>query len=274
LLLFCAPVFGELTAFAWSNPTSSHVLLVPLVTVALISQERERIFLSTRRDWPIGLTVILIGLVTLILGRRSTGILGPADALSLAVTGIVISAIGGFLLTFGVVASRAALFPLLFLGFAIPMPPVIVTTLTDLLKRGSTETVAGLFALTGTPFHRDGFVFSLPHFVIEVADECSGIRSSIALVLTSLLAGQTFLRSSWSKSLLLLAVLPISVLKNGIRIVALTLLAMHVDPGFLVGQLHHEGGVFFFLLALGMLAPFLPILRKLESLWGRRSQAT
>jgi exosortase/archaeosortase family protein len=63
---------------------------------------------------------------------------------------------------------------------------------------------------------------------------------------------------------MVLAILPLAVLKNGIRIVTLTLLAIHVDPGFLSGQLHHEGGIVFFLLSLAMLAPLLFILRRYE----------
>jgi len=51
-------------------------------------------------------------------------------------------------------------------------------------------------------------------------------------------------------------------LKNGIRIVTLTLLAVHVDPSFLTGQLHHDGGVVFFALALVMLAPVVVLLDK------------
>jgi len=100
--------------------------------------------------------------------------------------------------------------------------------------------------------------------VIEIADECSGIRSSIALVLTGLLAGHTFLREHWTKALLLIAVLPVTLLKNGIRIVTLTLLALHVDSGFLTGQLHHEGGIVFFVISLAMVAPLVPILRRAE----------
>jgi exosortase/archaeosortase family protein len=63
---------------------------------------------------------------------------------------------------------------------------------------------------------------------------------------------------------LLGAVLPMTVLKNGIRIVSLSLLAMYVDPEFLTGQLHHEGGMVFFLLALALLTPVLVVLRRLE----------
>ena len=89
-----------------------------------------------------------------------------------------------------------------------------------------------------------------PTVAIEIADECSGIRSSLALVMTVLLAGHMFLTSAWKKALLALAVIPLTIVKNGIRIVSLTLLAVHVNPSFLTGQLHHEGGIVFFVLAL------------------------
>ena len=100
----------------------------------------------------------------------------------------------------------------------------------------------------------------LPKFVIEIADECSGIRSSIALLLTSLMVGHMFLRTWWKKALLVAAIFPMAMLKNGIRIVSLSLLASYVDPGFLTGQLHHDGGIVFFLLSLALLAPLFLLL--------------
>ena len=154
---------------------------------------------------------------------------------------------------------------MLFLGFTIPIPQPVLDVAVAVLKKGSTEAVAGLFTVTGTPYHREGFVFSLPTFAIEVADECSGIRSSIALLLTSLLAGYMMLTSPWKKLLLVLVILPLTIFKNGIRIVTLSLLAMHVDPEFLTGQLHHEGGIVFFLLALVLLFPLFAVLRKSET---------
>ena len=47
----------------------------------------------------------------------------------------------------------------------------------------------------------------------------------------------------------------LSVVKNGIRIATLTLLSIHVDPDFLTGRLHRQGGFVFFLVALAILAP-------------------
>ena len=56
----------------------------------------------------------------------------------------------------------------------------------------------------------------------------------------------------------------VAVLKNGIRITALSLLSIYVNPSFLAGRLHTDGGVVFFLISLGILAPVLLLLRRLE----------
>src|SRR5207245_3160847 len=92
----------------------------------------------------------------------------------------------------------------------------------------------------------------------------SGIRSSLALVITSLLTGHLLLRLAWTKAVLILATFPLLIVKNGIRIVTLTVLSIYVDPGFLAGSLHHQREIIFFLLALIFLAPVLWLLEKWE----------
>lgn len=64
--------------------------------------------------------------------------------------------------------------------------------------------------------------------------------------------------------LLALLSVPLSVLKNGIRIATLTLLSIYVDPDFLTGKLHHEGGFVFFVAALLILWPVFLWLVKSE----------
>jgi exosortase len=265
LLLANIGVLRALARLSRENATASHHILIPFVTLFLLYQRRDVIFSSARSAWLAGAGVILAGLGLALWGSRYWASGGQGDSLSVMVAALVVLWVGGFLLCYGLEAFRAALFPLLFLGFMIPMPSVLLNGATLFLKTGSTETVAGLFTLTGTPYYRQGFVFSLPKFAIEIADECSGIRSSIALLLTSLLAGDMFLKSRWNKALLVIAIFPTAVLKNGIRIVSLSLLASYVDPSFLTGQLHHEGGFVFFLLALVLLAPLFVYLRHSET---------
>jgi exosortase/archaeosortase family protein len=54
------------------------------------------------------------------------------------------------------------------------------------------------------------------------------------------------------------------LIKNGVRIATLTILAQYVDRSFLFGRLHHQGGVVFFLLGLALLFPLYSLLRRGE----------
>ncbi|NWG13738.1 MAG: archaeosortase/exosortase family protein, partial [Acidobacteria bacterium] len=192
--------------------------------------------------------------------------LSNQDFLALKTFGLVTVLLGMFLLVYGTAAFRAALFPLLFLFFAVPLPEKLLATAVSLLLRGSAEFVAILFRVSGTPFYRDGAAFALAGVNIEVASQCSGIRSSLALVITVLLAGYLMLRSGWNRLVLVLVAVPMAMFKNAVRIVVLTLLAIHVEPGWLTSsRLHQRGGILFYLLALLLLVPVLWVLRRLEA---------
>ncbi len=254
--LMFAGVVKALVEHSRQGMTASHLILIPFVTAVLVFQGRTTIFASVETAWRAGASVMLAGLGLFIVAGR--------EDLTLGVTSLVVVWLGSFLLMYGRTAFRAALFPLLFLAFTIPIPGVLLDAAVGVLKAGSTEVVSTLFTLTGTPFFREGFVFTLPDFVIGIADECSGIRSSLALLLTTLLAGHMFLERGWTRALLVVVVLPVTILKNGIRIAGLSLLSIYVDPGFLKGHLHREGGVGFSLLALAMLVPVFVLLRRSE----------
>jgi exosortase/archaeosortase family protein len=63
----------------------------------------------------------------------------------------------------------------------------------------------------------------------------------------------------------MLTILPITILKNGIRIVTLTLLAIYVDQRFLTGGfLHKSGGFLFYIPGLLIFGAILLWLRKKE----------
>ena len=201
----------------------------------------------------------------LYFGGRFLGVqLNQNDFASIIALSAVLFVNGAFILCFGFMAFRAALFPLLFLIFIIPIPSTLMEGIIYFLQVGSTEFTNLLFMATGVPFLREGFVFHLPGMSVEVAKQCSGIRSSLALFITALLAGHLFLRTWWKKVILVICIFPIAMFKNGIRIVTLTLLGTYVDPRILQSSLHREGGIPFFILALVLLGPILYYLRKSE----------
>jgi exosortase len=82
-----------------------------------------------------------------------------------------------------------------------------------------------LFAISGTPILRNGALFELPGITIEVAQECSGIRSSWVLFITTLAASYLFLRSGWKRAVLIAFVIPLAIVRNALRIWVIGLLA-------------------------------------------------
>jgi exosortase len=254
-----------LTRLALSDDTYSHILLVPFVSLGLVWMQRRTALSNTKSSPRAAVALFLAGALLYALRTRLDVLFSGAALLTFPILSAVLWIWSAFLLCYGARTFRTALFPMLFLLLAVPIPAPIVERLILWLQQGSSEVTYWLFRATGTPVFRRGFVFAVPGQTIEVAQECSGIRSSLAMLITCLLAGYLFLRKAWTRVVLLLATVPMLVIKNGIRIVTLTLLAIHVDPGFLQGRLHHQGGFLFFVLGLLILWPLLLWLQRMES---------
>ena len=243
----------------------SHIPLIPLITAYLLHSERKRIFQNIACGYFPGGILILIGLLVR-LSMEGLGLgLNANDYTTLVVFSAIMIFWGGFIIAFGTWSARRAVFPLLFLLFMAPIPGFLMDHFISALQVGSTEVSYLLFQIIGVPIYREGFSFHLPGLSVEVAKQCSGIRSSLALVITVLIASHLFLRTAWRKWVLILAVFPITIIKNSIRILAITLLAAYVDMSFLTrGWLHQSGGILFFLPALFLLGGLLFALRKSE----------
>jgi exosortase len=264
VILFFRPL-GAVIHFAASNDDASHIFLIPFISGGVICLERQTIFRRISYDL-VGATVLLLlaGFVaTVALLRHPTWSL--SQSVSAHMVALVLFWIAGFVLVFGRAAARAARFSLLLLLLAVPLPDFLLSHVVYFLQRGSAELVAVLFDFTRTPFLRQGFIFELGRFTIEIAEECSGIRSSMAVLILALLAAHFYLRSFWKQVAFVLCSLLIMIVKNGVRIATLTILSLYVNPSFLYGRLHHDGGVVFFMLGLLLLAPFLWFLVRSEA---------
>ena len=264
-LLFTSPLVA-FVRMSLSNADASHLILIPFISAWVLFVERHKVFLDLSYDKVFGGSFLFLGGCAALASHLA----GGASSLDLQLSGYILSLVlfwvAGFALLFGKAASKAGCFPLLFLLLMVPPPNFLLDHVIYLLQAGSAWITGALFDLLGVPALREGFVFHLAGVNIKVAEECSGIRSSLALLILALLVAHFRLRSFWKKVLFLVCGLFMMILKNGIRIVSLTLLAMHVDPSFLYGKLHHQGGIVFFLLSLLLLAPLLWLLQHGEAL--------
>jgi len=262
-LLFAKPLVA-LVRLSLTNDNASHLILIPFLTAGLLFIERRTIF--NNLSFQAGGGIFLFLSVIIVLSVRLAGeMVTPDLRLTGNVLAVILLWIAGFAFSFGKAAVKSAYFSLLFLFLTVPLPNFLLERIISWLQAGSADITEVLFNLTGVPALREGLVFHLPRVNIEVARECSGIRSTIALFILMLPVAHYRLHSLWRKLFFLTCAFFMMILKNGIRIVTLTLLAMYVDPSFLFGTLHRDGGILFFLLGLLLLLSVLLLLQRGES---------
>jgi len=241
----------------------SHVPLVPVISAYFIFRKRKEIFLKSNSLYFPGLSIMAAGVVLVFIGRALRA--NPNDYASIASLSALVFESGSLLFLFGKEALKRAYFPFAFLVFAIPLPSVLMGRVISALVAASTSVTRIVFKVIGVPFLQEGSVFHLPDLSLEVSQECSGIRSSLALLITSVLAGHLFLKRFRKKAVLALTVFPIAVFKNGLRIVGLYLLSYYIDMRFIEGDFHHKfAGSVFFVLGLVFLGGVLWLLRRSE----------
>ncbi len=262
-LLFIQP----LTRLMWHAAHSdlhSHIILVPFITGYLLYLQRGRTSDAYRSSiaGTIAFGVIGIGILAAGIGWR--GSLSLNDGLAvMALSFISLVAAGGFLFL-GSKWMAAMAFPMAFLIFLVPLPDAAVDWLEKASMLASADAAAMYFRVTGTTVFRQGQVFELPGIVLQVAQECSGIRSSWVLFITSLLASHVFLKTRWRRIVLVAFVIPLGILRNGFRILVIGLLCVHVGPHMIDSPIHHRGGPLFFALSLIPLTLLLWWLRRQE----------
>jgi exosortase C (VPDSG-CTERM-specific) len=282
-LLFCKPLYG-LLRLAFSSELYSHIPLIPFIAAYLIWIRRKTEVGAHRSEgrglgskgegrraegpargptgvfYAVGIALVVI--YWLALWKK--GHLATSDSLAFTISGYLCFLWGGFLQVFGKNKAKALAFPLAFLVFMVPFPTVVNHGIEMFFQHTSADAANAMLSMTGTPFLRNELVFKLPGIVIQVAEECSGIRSSLVLFITSLVAGHMFLTSPWRKTVLALFVIPLGIIRNGFRITTIALLCAHLDPSWIHSPLHHRGGPLFFAASL---VPFFAIL-----VWLRKSE--
>jgi exosortase C (VPDSG-CTERM-specific) len=197
--------------------------------------------------------------------------LTSADALAIQMLAFWCLLLGGLAFAFGTSTIRRFCFPLGFLLFAIPFPEFLSDGINRVLQLGSADAADILLSLSGMPILRTGTKFELPGFTMEVAPECSGIHSTLVLFIVSCVAGYLLLRTTRNRLILVFAIVPLALLRNGLRIFTIGQLCVNVDPEMINSYIHRKGGPIFFALSL---IPFFALLLFLRKREGQSERAT
>jgi exosortase len=253
---------AKLFTLALENEHFSHVLLIPVLIFYLLFLNRTAILTSQAWSPTVG-ALVMAGATGCYWLADGQG--WAPDRLAGETLAFVVMCWGLFLFSFGAVCFRKNLFALVMLIFMVPLPTVLLDAVIGFLQHSSADVVGSIFLILEIPVLREGFIFQLSNFSILVAEECSGIRSFLSLVITSLVAGYWFLASGWTRSALVVMVVPLSIIKNAFRIVGLALLANYVDPSFITDStLHRNGGIPLFVVSLAVLFSVVWLFRKFE----------
>jgi exosortase C (VPDSG-CTERM-specific) len=261
LILFFIKPLSALAVYALGSDLNSHIVLVPFIAGYVLSLRWRALPLSRASSYLPAAVLGAIGGAFLVAAIMSTTI-SWNDHLALETSAFLCLLWASGFVVLGREWMRAAAFPLAFLIFIIPMPEAMVDWLETASKYASADAAGMFFTLFGVPNVREGVVFHLPRISIQVATECSGIRSSWVLFITSLLAAQLFLRSNWRRAILVAFVIPLGVIRNGFRIAVIGWLCVHYGPHMIDSPIHHRGGPIFFVLSLGPLFALLWSLRR------------
>jgi exosortase C (VPDSG-CTERM-specific) len=268
VLGFGVPLY-DLAGFAAVNDLYSYIFLIPVVSVYLARLKWKNLppFSGAMRK---SSAVFFAGGLAMLGGYalvcHSALKLTEDDYLAFMMSAFFLFFAGGCCLFLGRAIVRELAFPIGFLVFMVPMPVFLLNSTQTFLQYGSALVAEGLFDLSGATFFRDGLVFRLPTITLEVAPECSGIHSSLVLLITSSIAGYLFLRSPWKRAVLILAVIPLALLRNGFRVYVIGELCTHIGPEMVDSPIHHHGGPLFFVLSLIPFFLLLIFLRRSERL--------
>src|ERR1041385_4442926 len=218
--LFRSPLGIVVGSSFWTDQYA-QILIVPPISVLLFYVERKRVLRKVTYS-VLGMVLYLacVGIFLTVPGHAAA--LDPSSYLCLSIVLFSGCCIAAFLFCFGLESFRIAAFPLFFLVLMSPWPDPLRNRVIVFLQYSSALVTDWFFTVANIPFSRAGVVIVLPTVTIEIAQECSGIRSSLILVLAGLVLGHLFLTNLWSKVALVAFLIPLTIIKNALRIFTLS----------------------------------------------------
>ncbi|WP_148715339.1 exosortase [Chitinolyticbacter meiyuanensis] len=252
-LLVLVPTWLRLSDQLWHLEAYSHAPIILAIVAWICWRQRHALAQAWQshrvQRWESVLAIGILVMATLFY------IIGRSQNLPLFESvGHWFFFIGATLWLVGWPGVRALWFAYLLFLFAVPIPGFLIMAATGSLKALISSAVEqGLYAF-GYPVARSGVVLTIGQYQLLVADACSGLNSlyslaALGLVYVYLAAYPQRWRNGW----LLAAILPVAVLANFIRVLALVLITYHYGDEAGQGFVHDFAGFFVFGVALVVL---------------------
>jgi exosortase len=238
-------VLTDLAHDWWTEPNLSQGLLIPPLAAFLAWGTREKTFSLPARPDSRGLLVVALACVTYVLGKVGAEFFLPRISFVLLLAGLVWT-------FWGTARLRSLGFPFVLLATMVPLPTILYNAMAAPLQLFASDVATKIADAAGVSIYRDGNIIILAHISLGVEEACSGLNSLAALIVGSLLLG--FLQCSriWTRSLLLLLSIPISIAVNVVRVSGTAILADRHEE-FALGFYHSFSGWLVFVAGFAVL---------------------
>ncbi len=211
----------------WNRSDHSHGLVVVPLVIFLIWRCRSDLVGVSIKPSLWGMSAVFL-LVPLWILARLTAVQVVEHAVAIAlIPAFIVATLGREL------ASRIA-FPLLFLGFALPVSDAFVPFLVEV----TADISSFLLSVFGVPAYREGRYLTLPGASFVIADVCSGVRYLMAGLMVTTLFGYLHFRSIGRQLLFAVSAAVILIIANGVRAFIVMAIASASNLKYLGGKDH------------------------------------
>ncbi len=257
LIISYEPILKKLL-IRWHNGDNNYCYLILPIFIYLCWEKRQSFNFNQFSGSYWGIVALIISSCIILLGEL-------ASLETFLYFGFWLSIVSLGLIFYGKNLKKL-FFPLLILCFIVPLPPFINRILTFRLQMITSTLSVSIMRLIGISVFQQGNIIDLGTEQLQVAEACSGLRYFIPLVLLALLVGYYLLRRIWSRMLLLISVIPISIIANSFRISFLGFLYSRNLKKLAEGFYHYFSGWLVFMVAGAFLLMLARILRSFEKL--------
>ena len=246
LLALYVPTIVDLVRNIWSTEEQSQGPIVLAICLWLTWRAWDRIDdTSSGSPKPVlGWILVVIALLFYVFGRSQR-------ILSAQTLSVIFLLPGLILMLRGPRQLRAALFPLFFMIFLVPLPGAMVAAVTQPLKLAVSSVATTVLFAAGYPIARSGVILQIGQYQLLVADACAGLHTLFSLEAMGLLYLNVVRHTSVLRNVVLaIVIVPISFAANVIRVMVLALITYYFGDEAGQGFLHGFAGLVLFMTAL------------------------
>ncbi len=224
---------GQVFVSRWlEESTYYHSMVVPAIAGWMLWRRWERLTDAEQKVWLPGFVLLGCGLLTYLAYARTGARIAAGVAFPVILAGIIGTIYGRRIL-------RVVAVPISLLIFAVPFPEHVIGMVAMPMQRISAVMTGKVAPLLGLQVVQQGINLDLHGFRFVVAQECSGMRSLVALLLTGIVLVELSQLHKYRKVLSVAIIPPIVLLANVVRLTVVLLLAEYFGPQLALGAMVH-----------------------------------